>query len=114
MNKVQQKWYSEGYCDERGAAFAAMATKLNNSFCRSIVALCVKGNTLYIYDVDMKNNILDLLFSVKLKDIKNLKIRCSIFSQVLKFEYDGAVFSFTNFLGVKPALNVIKEENQKQ
>ena len=75
-----------------------------------MVALCVKGNTLSLYDVDMGSNLGQLLYAVELKQIENLKIRCNLFSQVLKFTYQGCTYAFTNFLGVKPALKVIEEE----
>ena len=58
----------------------------------------------------MKSNIGELLYEVDLKQIENLKIKAGIFSQVLKFEYEGSAYSFTNFVGVKPALKVIEEE----
>ena len=51
----------------------------------------------------------DLLYEVDLKQIENLKIKAGIFSQVLKFEYNGYSYSFTNFVGVNPALKVIEE-----
>lgn len=75
-----------------------------------MVALCVNGRNLKLYDVDMRSNIGELLYDVDLKKIENLKIRTGIFSQVLKFEYSGSAYSFTNFVGVKPALKVIEEE----
>ena len=113
MNKVQEKWVNEGYCDTRGAGFCANATRLpDGSY--GIVALCVKGNTLGIYDVDMKNNMKELLFKVQLNRIEQLKIRSNIFSQKLYFVYNGGEYSFTNFIGVKPALKVIEEESNNK
>ena len=67
-----------------------------------------------IHDVDMRNNAKDLLYQVELKKIQNLKIRTPLFIEVLRFEYQGAVFSFKNFLKVRPALDVIEEESRKQ
>ena len=32
----------------------------------------------------------------------------------IRFEYAGAVYAFTNFVGVKPALKVIEEEAAKR
>ena len=64
---------------------------------------------LNLYDVDLKSNIGQLLYTVNLKKIENLKIRTGFFSQVLKFEYNGEAYSFTDFVGVKPALKVIEE-----
>ena len=109
MAKFQEKLIADGYCDNRGAGFCATATKLPRGE-YGIVALCVNGNKLNLFDVDTRSNIGDLLYEVDLKQVKNLKIRTGIFSQVLKFEYNGSAYSFTNFVGVKPALKVIEEE----
>jgi hypothetical protein len=109
MAKFQEKLIADGYCDNRGAGFCATATKLPKGE-YGLVALCVNGNKLNLYDVDMRSNLGDLLYVVDLKQIENLKIRAGIFSQVLKFNYNGSAYSFTNFLGVKPALKVIEEE----
>ena len=109
MAKFQDKLIADGYCDKRGAGFCATATKLPNGE-YGMVALCVNGNKLSLYDVDVKSNLGELLYEVELKQVGKLKIRAGIFSQVLKFEYEGATYSFTNFVGVKPALKVIEEE----
>lgn len=113
MAKFQDKLIADGYCDNRGAGFCATATKLPRGE-NGIVALCVNGSTLNLFDVDMKSNIGELLYAVDLKQIENLKIRAGIFSQVLKFEHNGSAFSFTNFVGVKPALKVIEEEAENR
>ena len=109
MSKFQEKLIADGFCDARGAGFCATATKLPRGE-YGMVALCVNGSSLNLYDVDMKSNLGQLLYTVDLKKAENLKIRTGIFSQVLKFECDGSVYSFTNFVGVKPALKVIEEE----
>lgn len=113
MSKFQDKLIADGYCDERGAGFCATATRLPRGE-YGMVALCVKGNYLNLYDVDMRSNIGEQLYQVELKQIGNLKIRAWLLSQVLKFEYEGSVYSFTNFVGVKPALKVIEEEAGKR
>ncbi len=79
-----------------------------------MVALCVNGNLLSLYDVDMKSNLGEMLYQIELSKIENLKIRAMLLSQVLKFTYAGSVYSFTNFVGVKPALKVIEEESKKR
>lgn len=112
MSKFQEKLIAQGYCDERGTGFCATATKLPGGE-YGMVALCVKGNVLSLYDVDMKSNLGQLLYQVELKRIGNLKIRAMLLSQVLKFEYEGNTYSFTNFAGVKPSLKVIEEESKK-
>lgn len=112
MGKFQDNLVADGFCDNRGAGFCATATKLPNGE-YGIVALCVNGSNLNLYDVDMKSNIGELLYEVNLKQIENLKIRAGIFRQALKFEYNDADFFFTNFVGVKPALKVIEEEAKR-
>lgn len=109
MGKYQERLIAEGYCDNRGAGFCATATALPGGE-YGIVLLCVKGSSLNLFDVDMKSSPGELLYTVDLKQIQNLKIKAGILSQVLKFEYQGAVYSFTNFMGVKPMLKVIEEE----
>lgn len=102
-----------GLCDGRSSAFCATATSLPGGE-RGIVVLSVNENKLYISDIDFKNGVKELLYSVPLSKAENLKIRCSILSQVLRFTYQGCVYSFTNFLGVKPMLEVIKEEANRE
>lgn len=109
MAKFQDKIIADGYCDNRGAGFCATANKLPNGE-YGFVALCVNGSKLNLYGVDMKSNIGELLYKIDLKKIENLKIKTGFFSQVLKFDYNGFTYSFTNFAGVKPALRVIEEE----
>ena len=112
MSKFQDKLIADGYCDERGAGFCATATQLPGGE-YGMVALCVKGNMLSLYDVDMASNLGARLYEIALKNISDLKIKSSIFSQVLKFTYEGGVYAFTNFLKVKPALQVIQQESEK-
>lgn len=110
----QDSLVERGYCDSRAAGFCAKATILDGEYGNGIVALCVKENMLNIYDVAvMSSELRELLCQVELSKIEGLKITCNIFFQVLKFKYEGRKFSFTNFFGVKPALNVIREESEK-
>ncbi len=113
MSKFQEKLVIDGYCDGRASGFCATATRLPKGE-YGIVALCVKGSKLNLYDVDMRSNVGELLYEINLKEIENLKIRTGFFSQVLKFEFQGFIYSFTNFVGVKPALKVIEEETKKR
>lgn len=62
----------------------------------------------------MKNRLHEPLYEVELKKVENLKIKTGFFNQVLKFDYKGARYSFTNFLFVKPALKVIEEEANRK
>lgn len=113
LSKFQQKLVDEGYCDERGAGFCATATRFPGGV-YGFVCLCVKGNLLTFYDVDIKSELKDRLFQVRLSEITDLKIRMNIFTQKLQFRYGDDLFSFTNFLGVRPALDTIKEESMKK
>lgn len=113
MSKFQDKLIADGYCDDRGAGFCATATNLPNGE-YGLVALCVNGSNLNLFDVDMRNNLGALLYTVDLKQIEKLKIRTGFFTQILKFEYNGYPYSFTNFFGVKPILKVIEEESSKR
>lgn len=107
-SRFQNKLIAEGYCDTRGAAFCATVTQSPVGY--GIVLLCVDGNILNLYNVDIASNVKQLLYKIELCKIKNLKIRSGFFMQLLRFEYAGHVFSFTNFVGVKPALRVIEQE----
>ena len=109
MSKFQDKLVADGYCDQRGAGFCATATKLPGGE-YGIVCLCVNGGMLNLYAVDLKSNLGQQLYAVELKQVSNLKIKAGILSQVLRFEYQGGTFAFTNFMGVNPALKVIEEE----
>lgn len=111
--KFQDKMFAAGYCDARKAAFCAAATKLPKGK-SGIVALCVKDDVLHIYEVDKRSNIGTPLFLVLLNRIENLTIKATWLEPLLQFKYDGHLYSFTNFIGVKPALRVIEEESQKR
>lgn len=116
MSKFQDKLVADGYCDERGAGFRATAVPLPNGEC-GLMVLCVKGNKLNLYDVDMESNPKKLLYEIDLSDIEKLKIRSDIFRLLLNFEYKGSAYFFysvTNFFDVKPALKVIEEEAGKR
>ena len=91
MSKFQDKLIADGYCDNRGAGFCATAIKLPKGE-YGMVALCVNGGKLNLYDVDMKSNLGELLYVVELKQIDKLKIKAGILSQVLTFEYKGSTY----------------------
>ena len=71
MSKFQEKLIADGYCDERGAGFCATATRLPGGE-YGVVALCVKGNRLSLYDVDMRSNLGEEIYCVELSQIQNL------------------------------------------
>lgn len=113
MDKSQRRLVEQGHCDERGAGFAANVVRVADNYGPGIVMLCVKGNKLNIHDVDMPDTVLDVMFSVELSKIENLKWRHSMFFGVLKFTYEGKKYQFNNFFGCKEALKVIEEESKK-
>lgn len=114
LSKFQQMLVDEGYCDARGAGFCATATRLPHGE-YGIVALCVNGNMLNIFDVQgvVQAQMGRQLYSVKLSEVAGLKMHSNILSQQLRFLYEGEEYRFTNFLRVKPALMVIEEESKK-
>ena len=112
MGKYQEKLLAMGLCDERMAAFCATATNLPRGE-YGMVLLAVKGNMLSLYDVDMKSDPQDLLYTIPLNEIENLKYSTFVLTAQLKFTWKGEGFRFTNFAGVKSALEVIKTESQK-
>lgn len=112
-NKFRDRMIAEGHCDERGAAFAAKCTKAPNGE-YGLVLLAVKGNHLYISDIDFHSNVGDLFYDIELSKITDLKIRTFFFAPLLRFKYKGEVFSFTNMVMGNETLEVIKSEIEKQ
>lgn len=75
------------------------------------MVLCVKDHLINIYRVDSKNDLGKWLYSLDLKKIENFRIRMNWeFSQVLKFDHEGALYSFMDFLDAKPALQIMEQE----
>ncbi|MBR6513846.1 MAG: hypothetical protein IKT46_03325 [Clostridia bacterium] len=111
-SKFQMGLIEKGYCDERGAGFCATATQLPRGE-YGLVALCVKGNILSIYDVDIRNNLGELLYEIEMKKIQNFKNKFVLIGRTVKFTYSGNLYSFTNIAGVKEALSVMEEETKK-
>ena len=100
-----------GVCDARGAGFCATATQLPHGEV-GVVALCVNGNTLSIYEMGTRSEPGDLLYSVPLRRIGELYICMGQIRQRLRFVYCGETYVFSKFLGVRAALDVIKEESR--
>jgi len=113
MKKYQMKLVEQGHCDERGAGFAANVVRIADVYGRGIVYLCVKGNTLNIHDTDMRDA-LDVMYSIELNKIQDLKWRDSLFFGVLKFTYEGKKYKFNQIFGCKEQLKVIEEESKKR
>lgn len=113
MDKSQRKLVEQGHCDERGAGFAANVDRIADVYSSGIAILCVKGNKLNIHDTDMRNT-LDVMHTIELNKIEDLKWRHSLFFGVLKFTYEGKKYRFNKFFGCKEALKVIEEESKKR
>ena len=80
-----------GLVDNRKLAGVANARNLPNGefgFC----LMCLNGSTLDLYDTNMKQEVGELLYSVDLKKVTNLKTSAFIFNSYIKFNYEG--FSF--------------------
>ena len=110
MNKIQEKLVSGGWCDERGAGFAANAELLPNGT-YGLVLLCVKGAELDIYDTDMNTRPGSLLYRIPLKATEGLKVK-GLLIKTLKFRYNGFEYCFKNLIGLNAQLAVIEEESR--
>ena len=114
MSNFTLSCIERGFCDERGAAFCATATKLpNGEF--GMVLLAVKEHALRIYDILNMREIGELLYSVPLREISGLKSKTGVIKmllpgEVLSFDYNGAHYGFTNMYKVNEQLQVLREE----
>ena len=78
----------KGVVDIRRLAGVFNAKKLpNGEFGLCLVGL--NGSTLKIYDTNMKQEVGELLYSIDLKNVTNLKMSSFVFSSYLKFTYEG-------------------------
>ena len=74
--------------DVRKLAGVANAKKLPNGelgFC----LMCLKDSTLNLYDTNFKQEVGELLYSVDLKKVTNLKTSSFLFNSYIKFTYEG-------------------------
>jgi len=91
-NEKQERYLNNlllrGMVDTRKLAGVANAKKLPNGefgFC----LVCLNGSTLNLYDTNFKQEIGELLYSVELKKVTNLKTSSFIFNSYIKFTYEG-------------------------
>ena len=98
-----------GICDARGAGFCATAIRLPRGEV-GVVALCVRDNTLSIYEMGAHSDPGALLYAVPLRETEGLYACMGQLRQRLRFRYAGEDYVFSKFLGVRAALDVIKEE----
>lgn len=99
MNKKQEQFLNglllRGLVDTRKLAGVASAKKLPNGefgFC----LMCLKDSTLNIYDTNFQQEVGDLLYSVNLKEITNLKTSNFLLNAYIKFTYQGSKYKLAN------------------
>ena len=99
-----------GLVDNRKLAGVANATRLPNGeygFC----LMCLKDSTLNIYDTNFAQEVGELLYSIDLKKVTNLKTSTFIFNCYIKFTYEGFNYRLDDCLH-KELYNAIKSELQ--
>ena len=84
-----------GLVDNRKLAGVANARILPNGefgFC----LMCLKGSTLDLYDTNLKQEVGDLLYSVDLRNVTDLKTSAFLFNSYIKFTYAGSRFKLVD------------------
>lgn len=115
LSKFQKKLIVRGICDERGLAFCATAKTLpNGEF--GMVLIAQNQNTLFIHDTNIKSEALDLLYTINLKKVTDLKIN-GFFGELFKgysmrFTYKQFTYTFKNCYARKRELTAIRETVQ--
>ena len=97
-----------GLVDERKLAGVANAERLPDGsvgFC----LMCLKGSTLDIYDTNFQQEVGQLLYSIDLKKVSNLKTSTFILNCYIQFTYEGFRYRLTNCLH-KELYKAIKSE----
>ncbi len=91
-NEKQERYLNNlllrGMVDTRRLTGIANAKKLpNGEF--GLCLICLKDNVLYLYDTNFKQEIGELLYSIDLKKVTNLRTSSFVFHSYLKFTYEG-------------------------
>lgn len=91
-NEKQEKFLNglliRGIVDVRKLAGVANAKKLpNGEF--GLCLMCLKDSTLNLYDTNFKQEVGEILYSVDLKKVTNLKTSSFLFNSYIKFTYEG-------------------------
>ncbi len=82
-----------GCIDEREAfTMSNIKSAPNGEFGLSL--LCVKGDTLTVYDTDFSGEAKQLLYSIPLAEIHDVKLSTFVLHPTLKFSYQNFRFSF--------------------
>lgn len=97
-----------GLVDVRKLAGVANAKKLPNGefgFC----LMCLKDSTLNLYDTNFKQEVGELLYSIDLKKVTNLKTSAFMLNSYIKFTYEGFNYKLVDCVH-KELYNAIKSE----
>lgn len=97
-----------GLVDVRKLAGVANAKKLPNGefgFC----LICLKDSTLNLYDTNFKQEVGELLYSIDLKKVTNLKTSAFMLNSYIKFTYEGFNYKLVDCVH-KELYNAIKSE----
>lgn len=101
--------HARDLCDDREVVFCATAAALPNGE-SGIVLLSLKGHELFISDIDWQSNIGQTLYTVPLPDAEQFKISWALIGSKMRFSYRNARYAFTNLVGIKDMLAVLKAE----
>ena len=112
-NEKQEKFLDglllRGIIDSRRLAGVANAKRLPNGefgFC----LMCLNGSTLNLYDTNFKQEVGELLYSIDLKKVTNLKTSSFVFNSFIKFTYEGFNYKLADCI-YKEFYNAVKSEN---
>lgn len=97
-----------GLVDIRKLAGVANAKKLPNGefgFC----LMCLKDSTLNLYDTNFKQEVGELLYSIDLKKVTNLKTSSFMLNSYIKFTYEGFNYKLVDCVH-KELYNAIRGE----
>ena len=88
ITELQHKAFAAAYCDERYAAFPALATTMPGLSKPELVVLAVNGGALRIYGFSIKGEILDLKKELPLSTVTDFIVD-------YRFPYIGGRMSFS-------------------
>ena len=112
LREKQEKFLNgllvRGLVDSRKLAGCTNAKKLpNGEF--GLCLMCLKDSTLNIYDTNFQQEVGELLYSVNLKEITNLKTSSFILNAYIKFTYEGFKYKLADCVH-KELQKAIKQE----
>ena len=100
----------KGLVDERMLAGVANARKLPHGeygFC----LMCLKGSTLNLYHTNVKQEVGELLYTLDLKKVENLKTSAFVLNSFIKFTYEGYDYKLVDCI-FKELYDAIKSESK--